>query len=103
MRAVGVNVAAGADNLQDPFNPVGRGDCLETAALMIMAGHVLPPAAYAMVSNAVRHTMGLREAGTSPGDIADLVILPATTVRESIAFAPPGRVVIRAGHVVSGA
>ena len=43
----GVNVAAGADNLQDPFNLVGKGDPLETAALMVMAGHYLPAAAYA--------------------------------------------------------
>jgi len=99
--AAGVNVAAGADNLQDPFNPVGRGDCLETAALMIMAGHVLPPDAYFMVSGAVRRMMGLGTAGTSPGDIADLVILPSETVREAIAFAPNHRIVIRAGQVVT--
>ena len=100
--AAGVNVAAGADNLQDPFNPVGRGDCLETAALMIMAGHVLPPDAYTMVTGAVRRTMGLQPAGTSPGNVADLVILPAATVREAIAFAPSGRIVIRSGQIVSG-
>ncbi len=99
--AAGVNVAAGADNLQDPFNPVGRGDCLETASLMIMAGHVVPSVAYTMVSSAVRRMMGLPAAGTAVGDIADLVILPADTVREAIAFAPAARIVIRAGHVVS--
>lgn len=101
LRAAGVNVAAGADNLQDPFNPVGRGDCLETAALMIMAGHVLPSDSYAMVSNAVRSIMGRPAAGTTVGDIADLVILPVATIREAIAFAPVGRIVIRSGKVVS--
>ena len=100
LRAAGVNVAAGADNLQDPFNPVGRGDCLETAALMIMAGHVLPPDAYGMVSSAVRKLMGLAPAGTAIGEVADLVILPAETVREAIAFAPAGRTVVRAGRVM---
>ena len=101
LRAAGVNVAAGADNLQDPFNPVGRGDCLETASLMIMAGHVLPVDAYAMVSRSARLLMGLGNAGTSPGDIADLVILPAATVREAIAFASTARIVIRAGQVLT--
>ena len=100
LRAAGVNVAAGADNLQDPFNPVGRGDCLETAALMIMAGHVLPPDAYGMVSSAVRQLMGLAPAGTAIGEVADLVILPAETVREAIAFAPAGRTVVHAGRVM---
>lgn len=33
LRAGGVTVCAGADNLRDPFNPLGRADPLETAAL----------------------------------------------------------------------
>ena len=100
LRRAGVNVAAGADNLQDPFNPVGRGDCMETAGLMVMAGHVLPDEAYAMVSSRVRQLMGLAAAGTAVGEVADLVLVPARTTREAIAFGPPGRVVIRGGRVV---
>lgn len=102
LRAAGANVAAGADNLQDPFNPVGRGDCLETAGLMIMAGHVLPGDAYDMVSGNVRRLMGRPAAGPAVGQVADLVLVPAATVREAIAFAPSGRTVIRAGRVVAG-
>jgi len=100
LRRAGVNVAAGADNLQDPFNPVGRGDCLETASLAIMAGHVLPGDAYEMVSTRVRGMMGLPHAGTTVGDVADLVLIGAETVREAIAFGPTLRTVIRAGRVV---
>lgn len=99
LRRAGVNVAAGADNLQDPFNPVGRGDCLETASLMVMVGHVLPHDAYGMVSNAVRTVMGRPVAGTQVGMAADLVIVPVTTTREAIAFAPSPRIVIRGGIV----
>jgi len=36
LRDAGVNVAAGADNLQDPFNPMGRGCPFETASLMVL-------------------------------------------------------------------
>jgi NitT/TauT family transport system ATP-binding protein len=50
----GVVLAAGADNLQDPFNPMGRADPLETAALLVMAGHLLPEEAYRAVSGASR-------------------------------------------------
>lgn len=100
LRAAGVNVAAGADNLQDPFNPVGRGDCLETASLMVMAGHLLPHDAYATVSDAVRAAMGRPLAGTGLGMVADLVVLSASTTREAIAFAPHRRTVIRSGVVV---
>ncbi len=100
--AAGVDVAAGADNLQDPFNLVGRGDCIETAALMVMAGHLLPDDAYRSVSGAARAAMGLRPAGVVPGDVADLVLVPAASVREAIAFGPSGRTVVRAGMVVAG-
>ncbi|MCE9621667.1 MAG: amidohydrolase family protein [Actinomycetia bacterium] len=99
LRAAGVNVAAGADNLQDPFNPVGRGDCLETASLMVMVGHLLPDDSYCTVSSAARTAMGLPIAGTGVGMAADLVLLSANTTREAIAFAPPDRTVIRAGVV----
>ncbi|MEN9645466.1 MAG: putative cytosine deaminase [Actinomycetota bacterium] len=102
LREAGVNVAAGADNLQDPFNLVGRGDCLETAALMVMAGHQLPDDAYHSVSSAARRALGLQVAGLSPGDVADLVLLPAVSVREAVAFGPTGRVVLRNGVVVAG-
>jgi cytosine/creatinine deaminase len=102
LRGAGVNVAAGADNLQDPFNLVGRGDCLETAALMVMAGHQLPDDAYHSVSSASRRALGLQVAGLSPGDVADLVLVPAASVREAVAFAPADRVVLRNGVVVAG-
>ncbi len=101
LREAGVNVAAGADNLQDPFNLVGRGDCLETASLMVMAGHQLPVDAYHSVSGAARQALGLQVAGVAVGDVADLVLLPAASIREAIAFGPAGRTVLRAGRVVA--
>lgn len=101
LRAAMVNVAAGADNLQDPFNPVGRGDCLETASLMVMAGHVLPGDAYDMVSARTRQLMGLAPAGPWVGHVADLVLVSANSTREAIAAGPAGRIVLRAGHLVS--
>jgi cytosine deaminase len=100
LRRAGANLAAGADNLQDPFNLVGRGDCLETASLMVMAGHLLPEEAYHSVSGAVRTAMRLPAAGTEVGNTADLVLVAARSVREAIAFAPGARTVVRAGRVV---
>jgi len=89
LRAAGANVAAGADNLQDPFNPVGRGDPLETAGLMILSAHVLPADAFDMVSSAARTAIGL-------GPTADRVAVRASTIREAIAFGPSDRIVLRA-------
>ena len=45
LREAGATVAAGGDNLRDPFHPVGRGDALEVAALMVTCGHLDPAAA----------------------------------------------------------
>ena len=45
--AAGVVVAAGADNLQDPFNPLGRGCPFETAGLMVWTAHLTPADAWA--------------------------------------------------------
>ena len=99
LRLAGVNLAAGWDNLQDPFNPVGRGDCLETAGLMVMAGHLLPDDAYDTVAAATRRMMGLPAAGPVVGAAADLVVVRADSVRETIALAPTPRTVIKGGRI----
>ncbi len=99
----GVLVAAGADNVQDPFNLVGRSDPLETAALMVMAGHKLPGDAFDLVSNNARRAMGLDPVTVSVGDPADLVAIDAPTLRGAIADAPMSRRVFRQGRLVASA
>ncbi len=101
LQDAGALVAAGADNVQDPFNLVGRSDPLETAALMVMAGHQSPETAYEMVSGNVRAALGLPGVGLQPGDPADLVAIDAATIREAIADAPMSRRVFRAGRLVA--
>jgi cytosine deaminase len=96
-----VVLAAGADNLQDPFNPMGRADPLETAALLVMAGHLLPEEAYRAVSGASRTALGLRAAASlrvSPGDPAELVAVPAASVRAAEADQPGSRLVVHRGR-----
>jgi len=97
----GVRVAAGADNVRDPFNPVGRSDAFETASLLVTAGHLTPDEAYALVSDGARSVMGLPVAGVAPGARADLVAVDATSVVDAVANAPAGRVVIAHGRLVA--
>jgi cytosine deaminase len=101
LREAGVLVAAGADNVQDPFNLVGRSDPLETAALLVMAGHVLPDDAYDMVANNVRRVMGLAPIRFEVGDPADFVAIDAPSVRGAIADAPADRKVFHSGRLVA--
>ncbi len=101
LREAGVLIAAGADNVQDPFNLVGRSDPLETAALLVMAGHVLPDDAYEMVSNNVRRAMGLPVVRFDVGDPADFVAIDAPSIRAAIADAPADRMVFKSGRLIA--
>jgi cytosine/creatinine deaminase len=96
----GVTVAGGGDNLRDPFNPVGRVDPLETASLLITAGHLTPEEAYAAVSTGARTAMGLPEVQVGSGFPAELLAVRASSLEEAIAGGT-SRVVIHHGRVVS--
>jgi cytosine deaminase len=96
----GVTVAAGGDNLRDPFNPVGRVDPLETASLLVTAGHLTPEEAYDAVSTGARTAMGLPEVQVAPGFPAELLAVQASSLAEAIAGGT-SRVVIHEGRLVS--
>ena len=97
LREAGASLAAGADNIQDPFNPVGRVDPLETAGLMIMTSHLLPADAWATVTSGASTVVGIPPGQLAQGDRADLLAVRATTLREAIAFGPADRIVWRHG------
>ena len=101
LRQAGALVCAGADNVQDPFNLVGRSDPLETAALLVMAGHRLPDEAFRMVGTAARACLGLPSAEPVVGAVADLVAIDAPSVRGAIADAPMARKVFHRGKLVA--
>jgi cytosine deaminase len=97
----GVRVAGGADNLRDPFNPMGRGDALETASLLVTAGHLSVAEAVHAVTNGARSVLGLPDAGPVPGAVADLLAVRGATLAEAVAFAPADRFVLAAGRLVA--
>ncbi|GAA3991096.1 hydrolase [Allokutzneria multivorans] len=99
--AAGVTVAGGGDNVQDPFNPIGRGDPLEAAALLVSAGHLSPRAAYDAVSSGARAAMGLPEVQVRQGFPAELLAIRANGVGDAVARASAERIVIHRGRVVS--
>ncbi|AQA04732.1 cytosine deaminase [Mycobacterium sp. MS1601] len=101
LRAAGVPVAAGADNVRDPFNPLGRSDALETAMLAVVAGHVHPDVALDLVTDQSRRVLGLPEAGPRVGARAELLAVRGKSVPDVIANAPADRVVIHHGSLVA--
>jgi cytosine/creatinine deaminase len=101
LQSAGVNVAAGADNVRDPFNSMGRHDPCETAALMVMAGHLLPADAWESVTNRALIAVGLGERSVAVGDPADLVSLRGDDLADAISRADQARKVWKRGRLVS--
>lgn len=98
MRA-GATIAAGGDNVQDPFNPLGSCDPLQTAQLLVAAGQLTVADAYKLVSDGARHVMGLPPVRIEPGFPAELVAVEGASLAEVVATATEDRMVIRAGRV----
>ena len=86
----GVNVCAGGDNLQDPFNPMGRADPLEAANLLVTVAHLSPEEALECVTGSASRAIGARDAGTA-GSTSPVLSVQATTVREALATGAPDR------------
>lgn len=101
LRQAEVTVGAGGDNLQDPFNLVGRGDPLETASLLVAAGHITPAGAYEMIAEESRRVMGLPPAGAEVRFQADFLAVNAKSVREAVAGAVTHRKVFKGGNLVA--
>lgn len=97
----GVRFAAGADNVRDPFNPLGRGDALETAMLLVVAAHLTVDEAFHAVSTGAREVMRLPSAGPTVGAAADLLAVRGADLADVIATAPADRLVLRAGRLVA--
>lgn len=97
----GVRVGAGADNVRDPFNPVGRSDALETASLLVTAGHLTLDEAYAAVSTGARSVMSRPTAGVEVGAAAELLAVRGINLSDVVANAHADRFVIHAGALVA--
>jgi cytosine deaminase len=94
-------IGAGADNVRDPFNPVGRSDALETASLLVTAGHLTLTEAYSLVADGARSVMRLPMAGPVVGAQADFLAVRAGNLADAVATAPADRYVIHRGRLVS--
>ena len=96
----GAVLAGGGDNVQDPFNAVGRADPLETASLLVTAGHLTAAEAYRAVSAGARTAMCLPEVRLEAGQPAEILAVRAGSLKQALAD-PTDRIVIHRGQVVS--
>lgn len=100
LTSAGVTVAAGGDNVQDLFNPLGRCDPFVTAGFLVAAGYFSPSAAYEAVSKHARIVMGLDRVEVAPGCRADLVAIAGSSLSQAVARATEDRWVWSAGDLV---
>lgn len=101
LREAGVVVAAGGDNCRDPFNPLGRIDPIDTAALLVAAAQLSPEEAYDSVAKHARSVMGLPPITLEAGSAADFLAVRATDISEAIASGTPDRWVFHTGRLVA--
>jgi cytosine deaminase len=101
----GVPVCCGSDNVQDPFNPFGRGDLLLVANLLAHAAHLGSPTEQAAVLEAITiapaAALQLPGYGLALDCAADLVVLDTLDPLTVLATVPARRYVIKGGAVVA--
>ena len=112
--AAGVNVAAGHDSVMDPWYPMGCGDPLHTAFVLLHLGHMSGRAdrrhLFPMLTTrpaAIWHNRrvtgeeGLAGHGVAVGNPADLIVWPVPTEDDALRTLPPRRFVLKRGRVVA--
>ncbi|WP_228976512.1 amidohydrolase family protein [Streptomyces sp. DH12] len=100
LRSAGVRIAAGSGALRDVANPVGRGDPLEAAYLLVSQGGLRPAEAYGAVSEAAREAMGLPAVRVEAGFPAELLAVRGERLAGVLSLAY-SRIVVHRGRVVA--
>jgi cytosine deaminase len=102
LRAAGVLLFAGSDNIRDAWSPYGNGDMLERAMLIGYRQGMRSDAdlggCFDLATAAPARALGLgADHGMAIGAWADLVVLKAVSLPEALVGRPGGRLVIKRG------
>jgi cytosine/creatinine deaminase len=97
LRAAGVPVILGTDNVCDPFYPLGIHDPLESLRLAIPAAHLAPDDWADAVTSAPAHALGLAPQHLAVGEPADFLLFPAPDLVTALARPGVPRQIWRAG------
>lgn len=105
LRAAGVTVFGGSDNIRDSWWPYGDGDMLNRANMIGYRSGFYEDReledAFDVVTHAGARALGLEGYGIAPGARADFVALKAAHVPEAVVAVPRERAVYRAGRLVA--
>jgi cytosine/adenosine deaminase-related metal-dependent hydrolase len=105
LRAAGVLVFAGNDDIRDTWSPYGTGDLLERAAIIGWKGDfrrdAQVEAAFDLISSAAARALGIGDYGITVGAPANLFTIGASCVPEALAAHPQRKLVFFDGNVVA--
>jgi len=105
LRAHGVEVFGGSDNIRDAWSPFGNGDMLERAMMIGYRANFRRDEelaiAFDMVTSAAARVLGLKSYGIAVGAPADFVVVEASSVAEAVATRPRRKLVISKGRVIA--
>jgi cytosine deaminase len=105
LRAQGVTVFGGSDNIRDAWSPFGNGDMLERAMLIAYRANFRHDEelalAFDMVSAAAESVLGVPSYGLAVGASADFVTVDAASLPEAVATRPTRRLVVKGGRVIA--
>ncbi|MEV0164582.1 amidohydrolase [Nonomuraea fuscirosea] len=104
LRAAGVTVACGHDGIRDLWGPYGSGDMLERAMHVAYRSTFRADEDIELALEAATHggarALGLEGYGLSPGDRADLVVVPCGGPAEAVVVHPARTLVMKDGVVL---
>jgi len=105
LRAAGVLVFAGNDDIRDTWSPYGTGDLLERAAIIGWKGDFRRDdqikTAFDLVSAAGAKALGIADYDVKVGGAATLFTIAASGVPEAVAAHPPRKLVLFDGRIVA--
>lgn len=103
MRAAGVDVLLGADNVADPFYPFGSYDPVETLRLAALAGHLSPDVWLDSITTTAGRVMGVQTPEIAVGAPADFVLIKGSDWNEAMRTPGVEREIFRQGrHIQKG-
>jgi cytosine/creatinine deaminase len=105
LQEAGVNVCIGHDSVMDPWYPLGYGDPLQAAFVLVhygqMSGDSELRRLIEMITVSPAAALGLPDYGLREGGQADLVVFDAPTEADALRLIAPRLLVLRGGKVVA--
>jgi cytosine deaminase len=107
LQEAGVNVCIGHDSVMDPWYPLGYGDPLQAAFVLVhfgqMSGDTELRRLIEMITVNPAAALGLADYGLRPGGPASLVVFDAPSEADALRLVAPRTLVLRDGKVVARA